>query len=83
MKTRNIGIVKLDMDLVKRWLQLPNAEILAVSIDSVWEAVDITMEDAEMPEIEAGCVIPYVDLVFTRYEDMEGHTVEIREKVSV
>jgi len=77
-----IGRIKVSEELVRRWLQFPDATILEVNFDVPHRTLDIVLEDREMPIVREGDVIPDVMPLFTTYEDYEGHRVAVRQTLN-
>ena len=74
-----IGRIKVQEELVRRWLQFPDATILEVNFDVPHRTLDIVLEDKEMPEVAGGDAIPDVMPTFCSYEDGEGHHIAVRQ----
>jgi len=60
------------------YLQFPNGEILQARIDDNGH-LELCIADAEMPEVIEGERTPVVRPSITRYQDVLGHWVAIRD----
>lgn len=71
------GFIKIEQKVILDFLQWPNGEILQAKIDD-YGLLEICIADAEMPEVREGERAPIVMPTYTKYQDVQGHWVAIR-----
>ena len=72
------GFITMGQKFILDFLQFPDGEILQARIDDCGH-LELCISDAEMPEVREGDRTPPIKLTFTKYQDVLGHWVDIRD----